>query len=83
MGTTWVAPLWDWMNGESVARICANYQVYEGNLIRSVLKLQNMLDEWRSMASFCEHTDVLDKLKDANQLLVREAVIQDSLYLHL
>ena len=83
MGTTWVAPLWDWMNGESVARICANYQVYEGNLIRSVLKLQNMLDEWRSMASFCEHTDVLDKFKDANQLLVREAVIQDSLYLHL
>jgi superfamily II RNA helicase len=83
MGTTWVAPLWDWMNGESVARICVNYQVYEGNLIRSVLKLQNMLDEWRSMASFCEHTDVLDKLKDANQLLVREAVIQDSLYLHL
>lgn len=83
MGTTWIAPLWDWMNGESVARICANYEIYEGNLIRSVLKLQNMLDEWKSMASFCEQTDVLDRFKDASQLLIREAVIQDSLYLHL
>ena len=83
MSTAWIGPVWDWINGESVARICANYGIYEGNLIRSVLKLQNMLDEWKSMASFCEHTHVLDKFKDTSQLLVREAVIQDSLYLHL
>ena len=83
MDITWIDPLWDWMKGDPVGTICSNYEIYEGNLIRSVLKLQNMLDEWRSMATFCEHTDVLDKFKDAHTLLLREAVIQDSLYLHM
>ena len=83
MSTAWIGPMWDWMNGDAVATICQNYGLYEGNLIRSVLKLQNMLDEWRSMAAFCEHTDVMDKFRDAHHLLLREAVIQDSLYLHM
>jgi superfamily II RNA helicase len=83
MGTSWIGPMWDWMNGDPVSLICSNYGIYEGNLIRSVLKLQNMLDEWRSMATFCEHTEILDKYKDAHNLLIRQAVIQDSLYLHM
>ena len=83
MSTAWIGPMWDWMNGDAVATICQNYGLYEGNLIRSVLKLQNMLDEWRSMAAFCEHTDVMDKFREAHHLLLREAVIQDSLYLHM
>jgi len=83
LSTSWIGPIWDWMAGDSVATICGNYGVYEGNLIRSVLKLQNMLDEWRSMAAFCEHTDMMDKFRDAHTLLIREAVIQDSLYLHM
>lgn len=83
LSTSWIGPIWDWMAGDSVATICGNYGVYEGNLIRSVLKLQNMLEEWRSMAAFCEHTDMMDKFRDAHTLLIREAVIQDSLYLHM
>jgi superfamily II RNA helicase len=83
MSTAWIGPMWDWMNGDAVATICQNYGLYEGNLIRSVLKLQNMLDEWRSMAAFCEHTDIMDKFREAHHLLIREAVIQDSLYLHM
>jgi superfamily II RNA helicase len=83
LSTSWIGPICDWMGGDSVATICGNYGVYEGNLIRSVLKLQNMLDEWRSMAAFCEHTDMMDKFRDAHTLLIREAVIQDSLYLHM
>lgn len=83
LGTFWIEPLWRWMEGESVATLCTDYGLYEGNLIRSVLKLQNMLEEWRSMAMYCEHTEVLARLEGADALLIREAVIQDSLYLHL
>ena len=83
MSVSWIGPLWDWMHGEAVSTICSNYGIYEGNLIRSVLKLQNMLEEWRSMATFCQDTDILEKFKDAHTLLLRETVIQDSLYLHL
>jgi ATP-dependent RNA helicase DOB1 len=83
LSTFWVGPMWRWMQGESVAQLCADYGVYEGNLIRSVMKLQNMLDEWRSMATYCEHTTILDKFRTAHELILRDAVIQDSLYLRL
>jgi superfamily II RNA helicase len=83
LGTFWIDPIWRWMEGESIATLCSDYGIYEGNLIRSVLKLQSMLEEWRSLAGYSEHLDVLDSLRDADSLLVRESVIQDSLYLHL
>lgn len=83
LGTFWIGPISRWMEGDSVATICAQYGIYEGNLIRSVLKLQGMLEEWRSMAEYCGHVDVLDKFRHTHELLLREAVIQDSLYLHM
>jgi len=83
LGTFWIGPMWRWMEGESVATLCSEYGIYEGNLIRTALKLANMLEEWRSMAGYCGHLDVLDKFSRAHELVQREAVIQDSLYLHL
>jgi superfamily II RNA helicase len=83
LGTFWIGPMWRWMEGESVATLCSDYGIYEGNLIRTALKLANMLEEWRSMAGYCGHVDLLDKFNMAHELIQREAVIQDSLYLHL
>jgi len=82
MGTSWIGPLWDWMQGFSIGEICAKYQIYEGNLTRSVMKLNNMLEEWRSMATFCEHAEVLEKFRESHTMLLTKAVIQDSLYLN-
>ena len=82
MGTCWIGPMWDWMEGMSTGEICMKYEIYEGNLTRSVMKLYNMLEEWRSMATFCEHADVLEKFREAHTMLLTKAVIQDSLYLH-
>jgi len=82
MGTSWIGPMWDWMEGMSAGEICMKYEIYEGNLTRSVMKLYNMLEEWRSMATFCEHADVLEKFRDAHTMLLTKAVIQDSLYLN-
>ena len=81
--TFWIEPMQQWMDGEPVASICTTFGIYEGNLIRSVMKLNNMLEEWRSMAKFCEHSDMLDKFSGAEQFLLREVIVQDSLYLHL
>jgi hypothetical protein len=42
-----------------------------------------MLEEWRSMAGYCGDVEILDKFRDAHELIQREAVIQDSLYLRI
>ena len=83
LSTFWVVPIMRWINGEPIAQICADNGIYEGNMIRSVLKLNNMLEEWRSMATYCEDAEILEKFRDAETLIMRESVIQDSIYLNL
>ena len=83
LSTFWIGPMLRWMNGEPIAQICADHGIYEGNMIRSVLKLNNMLEEWRSMATYCEDAEVLEKFREAHTLIIRESVIQDSIYLSL
>ena len=83
LGTFWIDPMWRWMEGEAISVLCADYGIYEGNMIRSVLKLQSMLEEWRSLVTYCGDLDILHSLRDSHNLLIRDSVIQDSLYLHL
>lgn len=83
LSTFWIVPMYRWMNGEPISQICADNGIYEGNMIRSVLKLNNMLEEWRSMATYCEDAESLEKFRGAETLIMRESVIQDSIYLNL
>jgi hypothetical protein len=41
------------------------------------------LDEWTSLATFCEHGDQLEKITTTKALLVRGIVQPTSLYLKL
>ena len=47
------------------------------------MKMANILDEWLSMATYCQHTEQIDKIMEVRQKIIRDIVISDSLYLHL
>ena len=81
--TGWIEPLQRWMAGEEAAVICATYGLYEGNFIRSVLKVSNMVDEWISLATYTKTIELLTVLEGVRILLVRGLVKPDSLYLRL
>jgi antiviral helicase SKI2 len=81
--TVMVEPMSRWMEGEHASVICAEYNIFEGNFIRSVLKIANMLDEWLSMATYCQHTDQVEKITEVKTRLIRDVVVSDSLYLRL
>jgi len=49
-------------------------------LLLYILKLNNLLDEWRNLATIIEDLDMLDKMRNIN--LVREIVVPESLYLN-
>ena len=78
-----VEPIRKWIQGEHASVICAEYELFEGNFIRSVMKLSNIVDEWLSMATYCQHVDQIDKIIDVRQYLIRDIIISDSLYLRL
>jgi len=47
------------------------------------MKIANMLDEWLSMATYCHHTDQIEKIMEVRFSLIRDLVVSDSLYLRL
>jgi superfamily II RNA helicase len=78
-----IEPMKKWMEGEHASTICSQYELFEGNFIRSVMKIANMLNEWLSMATYCQHTDQIQKILDVQQRLIRDLVVSDSLYLRM
>jgi superfamily II RNA helicase len=83
LSTQMVEPMWRWMEGEHASVICAEYNLFEGNFIRTVMKTANMLEEWLSMATYSQHTDQINKITEARALIIRDLVVSDSLYLRL
>jgi superfamily II RNA helicase len=83
-----IAPFWmevvrDWMGGEEAGVIAHKYELYEGNFMRGLLKIANLLNEWIAMATFCGDVDMLDRLRETPQLLLRDIAQPESLYLSL
>lgn len=83
-----IAPFWmellrDWLSGEEAGVITQRYKLYEGNFMRGLLKIANLLNEWIAMATFCGDVRMLDRLRDISSNLLRGIAQPESLYLHL
>ena len=83
ISTQMMEPMRRWIEGENASVICSDHELFEGNFIRSVMKIANMLDEWLSMATYCHHTDQIEKIMEVRSSLIRDLVVSDSLYLRL
>jgi superfamily II RNA helicase len=83
LNASWVEPVWRWLHDTNSATICADYGIYEGNLMRTILRIANVADEWISVATFCEHTEMVSQMTSVKENLLREIAVVDSLYLRL
>ena len=83
LGLRWIEPLWRWLQGENSAQLCSDYGIYEGNLMRSLLRMANIADEWISLATYCEHPEMVERMSAIKEKLLREIVVTDSLYLRI
>ena len=83
LSTYWLEPVAKWISGQAMSAICVEYGIFEGNFVRSILKLANCVDEWIAMATYCEDTQLLLDLEGTRGKLIREILAPDSLYLHL
>lgn len=81
--TQWIEPVLRWFDGDHIAVICKDYGIFEGNFTRGILKLANLLDEWLSMATYCEYVAQIEKIVQLKPQLVRDIVVPDSIYLKL
>jgi superfamily II RNA helicase len=81
--TTWIEPIYRWVGGESASLLCQEYGIYEGNLMRSILKVANMVEEWTNLATYTQNIEMLRLLEGLREKLVRGIAKPESLYLNL
>jgi superfamily II RNA helicase len=79
----WPTVVTAWMEGAHAGVLTCEHGIFEGNFMRGLLKVANLLNEWISMATFCGDLDMLDRLKEAPTQLLRGIAQPESLYLRL
>ena len=83
LATLWVQIALDWLGGATAAHIASTYEIYEGNLMRGLHKLVNVVNEWTALATINGDVDMLEKLRETPQKLTRDIAVPESLYLRL
>lgn len=72
---------YDWANGESLQDIFQNYDIYEGNFIRNILKAYNISKDLLSLSKIYGNIKIIPNLEKLDKLVVRDIVNVNSLYI--
>ena len=83
LDSRWVDIAVRWVNGEDAFVICRDYEIYEGDFVKAMLKLHKVVEEWVILAGISDDLETLDKFRDVEPMIIRGIVTQDSLYIRL
>jgi len=72
----------DWVNGIEIGMIVDKYGVFEGNFVRNMLKLSNIVTNMTTLCQTCNKIELLPKLEKINTLIIRDVVNINSLYIN-
>jgi hypothetical protein len=81
-----LSPLWvcvtaRWIAGVGLTQLAAEFEMFEGNIQRGLMRIANLLEEWGSLATLRRDLPMLEKLGALRFL--RDEIVVDSLYLRL
>jgi superfamily II RNA helicase len=77
----WAEVVERWLNGDDL--VCDQLGIEQGNFVRAMLKLSNIVEEWINMAIISQDVKMVEKMNEVKNLIVRGFVIPDSLYLRI
>lgn len=73
--------IWLWCNNKSFSEIIKEYEIFEGNFIKNIRKVQNIVDELNIVAEIIEDHNLLKKIQNIDTLIIKDIVDCKSLYL--
>ena len=82
MSLRYVDPVWEWTEGAHVQTLCQTYGLFEGNLVRSLMRLVSLLDELKSAFESIQWIEWMVAVEAAKALVVRDVLMTESLYLN-
>lgn len=81
--TDYIDITYKWGSGCSVECILTmlnEYEEYEGNFVRNMLKISNILTNMQNIYKMIGKTEILPTIENTNQLIIRDIVTVSSLY---
>lgn len=79
----YVFPVLDWYDGSHISNIINNYKIFEGDLIKTINKINNYIDELNEGYILKNNLKFVEMLNSIKNRLQREIVSTESLYLRL
>ena len=70
-------------NNVPIASVAAQFELFEGNVQKALMKLNGLLEEFQAMATLSGNVEWLDKLTNSKQMVLRDVILSESLYLRL
>jgi superfamily II RNA helicase len=80
LSTNWVVLSHRWIQGESAAILLAETGLFEGNFMKGILKLNHLVQEWISLATYDGNVEMLKRFVGVEAMLLRDIVVPESLY---
>jgi superfamily II RNA helicase len=81
LSTLWPCVASRWLAGHGLSEIAAEFGLFEGNVQRGLLRLSNIVDEWKAVAEIRGDLETLEAFQGFQ--VTRDELITDSLYLRL
>jgi superfamily II RNA helicase len=81
LSASWLLIVERWLAGAGLTEIALEFDLFEGNVQRALLRIANILEEWGAIATLRRDLVTLEKLTALNFL--RNEIVVDSLYLRI
>ena len=72
---------YDWSKGKSFDELC--YDGFEGNFIKDMIKIDNIGKVLETMAEIVGNLDLMKKISQISNYIIRDFVTVDSLYVRM
>ena len=78
----YVYPAYLWANMKSIHEITSEMNIYEGNFVKNMLKLSNIIRDLSCLCKIHGSIELLPILNKAEEIIVRDIVTVNSLYIN-
>ena len=73
--------VFSWCNGANFSELCKMTEIFEGSIIRSMRRLEELLRQMVQASKTIGNTDLEDKFNTCIKLIKRDIIFASSLYL--
>jgi superfamily II RNA helicase len=81
VSSKYVGPIFNWCTGDHFQSVCQNYNMFEGNFIRALQKLSNLLDELKSAFEIVQDHVWAQAIEKTKVCVVHDLLKTQSIYL--